>query len=333
MSRDWNPEQAEAIGRDGHVFVSAGAGTGKTAVLVERVLRRIDAGTSLDAILVITFTDRAASELKARIRAALELRGDFDRARAVDTAWISTIHRFCTRILRGHAIAAGLDPAVHRHRRRRGPDSAVRGLRHRPGAVPVGDRPGRVAATRPAGRLLAATPARAAAGGLRTPAQRRPPARSAAARRAGYRRRQGGGARHRGRLRQGRVRRAGRAARFRRGRLAAVGSEPLQGAPGGGVCRVRPGPRGSRTGRPRRRRGVRPGPARRAAQGVCPGVPGAEGPALAGRLQRPRVARRRAAGALARARPRVPGALRRGDGGRVPGHQPAAGRADRPDRG
>ena len=110
MSRDWNPEQAEAISRDGHVFVSAGAGTGKTAVLVERVLRRIDAGTSLDAILVITFTDRAASELKARVRAALELRGDFDRARAVDSAWISTIHRFCTRILRNHAIAAGLDP-------------------------------------------------------------------------------------------------------------------------------------------------------------------------------------------------------------------------------
>ena len=48
VSRDWNPEQAEAISRDGHVFVSAGAGTGKTAVLVERVLRRIDAGTSLD---------------------------------------------------------------------------------------------------------------------------------------------------------------------------------------------------------------------------------------------------------------------------------------------
>ncbi len=110
MSRDWNPEQAEAISRDGHVFVSAGAGTGKTAVLVERVLRRIDAGTSLDAILVITFTDRAASELKARVRAALELRGDFDRARAVDSAWISTIHRFCTRVLRNHAIAAGLDP-------------------------------------------------------------------------------------------------------------------------------------------------------------------------------------------------------------------------------
>ncbi len=110
MSRDWNPEQAAAITRDGHVFVSAGAGTGKTAVLVERVLRRIDAGTSLDAILVITFTDRAASELKARIREALELRGDFDHARAVDSAWISTIHRFCTRILRAHAIAAGLDP-------------------------------------------------------------------------------------------------------------------------------------------------------------------------------------------------------------------------------
>ncbi len=110
MSRDWNPEQQAAISGDGHLFVSAGAGTGKTAVLVERVLRRIDAGTALDAILVITFTDRAASELRARVRTALELRGDLERARQVDGAWISTIHGFCIRVLRGDPIAAGLDP-------------------------------------------------------------------------------------------------------------------------------------------------------------------------------------------------------------------------------
>jgi ATP-dependent helicase/nuclease subunit A len=110
VSRPWNPEQLEAIERDGHVFVSAGAGTGKTAVLVERVLRRIDAGTGLDRILVITFTDRAASELRRRVREALIARGDGERSRHVDSAWISTIHTFCTRLLRAHAIEAGLDP-------------------------------------------------------------------------------------------------------------------------------------------------------------------------------------------------------------------------------
>ncbi len=110
MTSRWNPEQLEAIERDGHVFVSAGAGTGKTAVLVERVLRRLDAGTALDRILVITFTDRAASELKQRVRDALVTRGDLERARSVDSAWISTIHRFCMRLLRAHPIEAGLDP-------------------------------------------------------------------------------------------------------------------------------------------------------------------------------------------------------------------------------
>ncbi|MGN6377382.1 MAG: UvrD-helicase domain-containing protein [Gaiellales bacterium] len=110
MSGRWNPEQAQAIERDGRVFVSAGAGTGKTAVLVERVLRRLDAGTALDRILVITFTDRAASELKQRVRDALVTRGDLERARTVDSAWISTIHRFCMRLLRAHSIEAGLDP-------------------------------------------------------------------------------------------------------------------------------------------------------------------------------------------------------------------------------
>jgi ATP-dependent helicase/nuclease subunit A len=110
VSRRWNPEQRRAIEQDGHVFVSAGAGTGKTAVLVERVLRRLDAGTALDRILVITFTDRAASELRQRVREELVTRGDQERARGVDAAWISTIHRFCMRVLRAHAIEAGLDP-------------------------------------------------------------------------------------------------------------------------------------------------------------------------------------------------------------------------------
>src|SRR6185437_4240809 len=110
VSRSWNPEQASAIERDGRVFVSAGAGTGKTAVLVERVLRRLDAGTAIDRILVITFTERAASELKQRVREALITRGDAERARQVDSAWISTIHRFCMRLLHAHAIEAGLDP-------------------------------------------------------------------------------------------------------------------------------------------------------------------------------------------------------------------------------
>jgi ATP-dependent helicase/nuclease subunit A len=106
----FNVEQRDAIDRRGRVFVSAGAGTGKTAVLVERVLRRFRDGTPIDRLLAITFTDRAAAELRRRVREGLELTGEMEQARAVDTGWISTIHRFCLRILRAHAFEAGLDP-------------------------------------------------------------------------------------------------------------------------------------------------------------------------------------------------------------------------------
>ncbi len=110
MSDRFNAEQRDAVDRRGRVFVSAGAGTGKTAVLVERALRRFRDGTPIDRLLAITFTDRAASELRRRVREGLELAGEMEQARAVDTAWISTIHRFCLRILRAHAFEAGLDP-------------------------------------------------------------------------------------------------------------------------------------------------------------------------------------------------------------------------------
>jgi ATP-dependent exoDNAse (exonuclease V) beta subunit len=106
----WNEGQRQAIERRGHVFVSAGAGTGKTAVLVERVVRRVQAGTPLDHLLVITFTERAAAELKGRVRTRLREVGHEDAATSVDSAWISTIHGFCGRVLRAHALDAGIDP-------------------------------------------------------------------------------------------------------------------------------------------------------------------------------------------------------------------------------
>jgi ATP-dependent helicase/nuclease subunit A len=108
--RIWNPSQRQAIERRGHVFVSAGAGTGKTAVLVERVVQRVVAGTSLENLLVITFTDRAASELRRRVRERLRELGEETAAQTIDTAWISTIHGFCQRLLRSHALDAGIDP-------------------------------------------------------------------------------------------------------------------------------------------------------------------------------------------------------------------------------
>ena len=106
-----NEQQSAAVEAGGEVFVSAGAGTGKTAVLVERFVRAVcDRGIDVDSILVITYTRRAAGELRTRVRAALAERGRHDLARELDGAWISTIHGFCLRLLKAYPFAAGLDP-------------------------------------------------------------------------------------------------------------------------------------------------------------------------------------------------------------------------------
>ena len=106
-----NQQQQAAVDAKGLVFVSAGAGTGKTSVLVERFVGAVcDEGLDVASILVITYTKRAAGELRTRIRARLLERGRSDLARELDGAWISTIHGFCNRLLKAYPLAAGLDP-------------------------------------------------------------------------------------------------------------------------------------------------------------------------------------------------------------------------------
>ena len=109
-----NRQQLVAVEARGEVFVSAGAGTGKTSVLVERFVRAVcDEGLDVDSVLVITYTRKAAGELRARIRSALLDRGRPDVARDLDGAWISTIHGFCSRLLRSNPLEAGIDPSFH----------------------------------------------------------------------------------------------------------------------------------------------------------------------------------------------------------------------------
>jgi len=106
------PEQARAVERrDGSLLVRAGAGTGKTTVLVERFVRAVvDDETPVESMLAITFTEKAAAEMKARVRRRFLELGRRAEARAAEGAWISTIHSFCTRVLRAHALSAGIDP-------------------------------------------------------------------------------------------------------------------------------------------------------------------------------------------------------------------------------
>ncbi|HET9124941.1 MAG TPA: UvrD-helicase domain-containing protein [Solirubrobacteraceae bacterium] len=110
--RAWTDEQRRAIDRRrGDLLLDAAAGSGKTAVLVERFVRSVlEDGVEVGAILAITFTEKAAAELRERIRGRLNELGAPEAARATEGAFISTIHGFCARVLRAHALAAGLDP-------------------------------------------------------------------------------------------------------------------------------------------------------------------------------------------------------------------------------
>ena len=93
VDRPPTPEQDAAIQAEGLVFVSAGAGTGKTSVLVERYARAVcDEGVDVESILVITYTERAAGELRGRIRKRLhELgRDDLERKRQLSRSRISS---------------------------------------------------------------------------------------------------------------------------------------------------------------------------------------------------------------------------------------------------
>ncbi|MEA2386727.1 MAG: hypothetical protein QOJ22_901, partial [Thermoleophilaceae bacterium] len=105
-------EQREAIERrDGSLFLHAGAGSGKTRVLVERFARAVlDDDVPVERILAITFTEKAAAELKGRLRARFLDLGERERAREAEAAWVSTIHGFCSRILRANPLLAGIDP-------------------------------------------------------------------------------------------------------------------------------------------------------------------------------------------------------------------------------
>jgi len=106
------PEQQAAVETlDRDVLVTAGAGTGKTRVLTHRFTHIVEQGrAAVDEILALTFTEKAAREMKERIVRRFADRGRADDRRRVETAYIGTIHSFCARVLRENALEAGVDP-------------------------------------------------------------------------------------------------------------------------------------------------------------------------------------------------------------------------------
>jgi ATP-dependent exoDNAse (exonuclease V) beta subunit len=105
-------EQRQAITRRrGPLLLAAGAGSGKTSVLVERFVEAVRCdGITPARILAITFTDRAAAELRQRIRERLLELGERHAATELEGAFVATFHGFCVRVLRSDPLRAGLDP-------------------------------------------------------------------------------------------------------------------------------------------------------------------------------------------------------------------------------
>ncbi len=125
MSREGGPPaglnegQARAARHLGRpLLIDAGAGSGKTRTLTQRIVCALTPGAvpgwvpaSVDEVLAITFTEKAAGEIGERVRQALRKEGRTEDARRLDAAWLSTIHGLCSRLLRKHALHAGIDPA------------------------------------------------------------------------------------------------------------------------------------------------------------------------------------------------------------------------------
>ncbi len=123
MKGEWTKEQQKVINLGGrNILVSAAAGSGKTAVLVERIIRmltRKEDPVDVDRLLIVTFTEAAAAEMKDRIRRAVESRAEEDpgnewlqrQATLIHSASITTIHSFCLSVIREHFHKIDLDPA------------------------------------------------------------------------------------------------------------------------------------------------------------------------------------------------------------------------------
>ncbi len=135
------PSQRAGGRRAGNVLVMAGAGTGKTKTLIARCLDCLDRDrTSLDELLIVTFTEAAAAELRQRLRRAIEEKAAGDsgnRQLATSNFWnsqlalfdiahIGTLHSFCLRLMREHFYELGLDPQLAIPGRRRGPPTRQR---------------------------------------------------------------------------------------------------------------------------------------------------------------------------------------------------------------
>lgn len=113
--RNWTDEQKEAIYKSGtNIIVSAGAGSGKTAVLTERVIEKLKNGTHINELLILTFTKAAAAEMKERIRKEISkidsLKDELD---LLDASYITTFDSFSLSVLKKYHYAINVSNNIN----------------------------------------------------------------------------------------------------------------------------------------------------------------------------------------------------------------------------
>lgn len=109
----WTKDQEEAITRTGsNIIVSAGAGSGKTAVLTERTIRKLLNGGNINRLLILTFTNAAAQEMKNRIRKAIKKAGLKEQLDYIDSAYITTFDSFALSVVKKYHSKLDLSPNI-----------------------------------------------------------------------------------------------------------------------------------------------------------------------------------------------------------------------------
>jgi len=112
---NYTPSQLEAINlRNTNILVSAGAGSGKTGVLKERVIKYLEDGTHIDELIILTFTNQAAKEMKARIIEAIIKKGNLDiELKRINQAIISTFDSFCLALVKQYHYLLDLPKTIN----------------------------------------------------------------------------------------------------------------------------------------------------------------------------------------------------------------------------
>lgn len=109
----WTDEQLEAINQeDSNIIVSASAGSGKTAVLTSRVIRKLKSGIPIDHLLILTFTKAAAKEMKDRIKLEIEKEGLSQNLKLLNKSYITTFDSYALSIVKKYHYILNLSPNI-----------------------------------------------------------------------------------------------------------------------------------------------------------------------------------------------------------------------------